>query len=265
MARKKIRPSESARHIGRLQQPVDGRKPDTMPLNKYVAHCGICSRRKAAELIRQGHVQVNGNTILEPGFQVTGREHITYNKKPIKPAQQKVYILLNKPKGYLTTTHDPKNRKTVMELVQTAYSGRLFPVGRLDRNTSGLLLLTNDGELAQKLAHPSYEVKKIYELRLNKPLAESHFQHILDGVMLEDGVAKVDALAYLDATRKNLGLEIHSGKNRIVRRIFAALGYEVEKLDRVMYAGLTKKNLPRGKWRYLTEKEVIWLKHFRPS
>ncbi|MBX5438837.1 MAG: rRNA pseudouridine synthase [Thermoflavifilum sp.] len=263
MARKLIPPTPHARQTPDAHRSAAPLTSESMPLNKYVAHCGICSRRKAAELIREGFVQVNGQTILEPGYKVTGHEHITYNKKPIKPTQEKVYVLLNKPKGYLTTTRDPKNRKTVMELVKSAYRGRLFPVGRLDRNTSGLLLLTNDGELAQKLAHPSFEVKKVYEVRLNKPLTETHFQQILDGISLEDGLAKVDALAYLDATKKSLGLEIHSGKNRIVRRIFAALGYEVEKLDRVMYAGLTKKNLPRGKWRFLTEKEVIWLKHFR--
>ncbi|MBX6379936.1 MAG: rRNA pseudouridine synthase [Thermoflavifilum aggregans] len=263
MARKHLHRSETGRTTGHHQQSRPAGQSDTMPLNKYVAHCGICSRRKAADLIKQGLVQVNGKTILEPGFQVTGNEHITYNKKPIKPVRQKVYVLLNKPKGYLTTTHDPKNRKTVMELVKPAYNGRLFPVGRLDRNTSGLLLLTNDGELAQKLSHPSFEVKKVYEVHIDKPLTEAHFQQMLEGVVLEDGLTKVDALAYLDGTRKVLGLEIHSGKNRIVRRLFAALGYEVEKLDRVMYAGLTKKNLPRGKWRYLSEKEVIWLKHFR--
>ncbi|MCL6523653.1 MAG: rRNA pseudouridine synthase [Thermoflavifilum sp.] len=246
-----------------LQTPTP--KGELMPLNKYVAHCGICSRRQAAALIKQGLVQVNGAIITEPGFKVSEKERISYRGKFITPQQQKVYILLNKPKGYLTTTRDPKNRKTVMELVKDAYPGRLFPVGRLDRNTSGLLLLTNDGELAQKLAHPSYEVKKVYEVHLNKPLTEAHFQQLVEGIELEDGIARVDELAYLDSNRKSVGLEIHSGKNRIVRRMFAALGYEVEKLDRVMYAGLTKKNLPRGKWRFLTEKEVIWLKHFRSS
>src|SRR5690606_12175130 len=173
-----------------------------------------------------------------------------------------VYILMNKPKGFITTTEDPKGRRTVMEMVAPHIEERVFPVGRLDRNTTGLLLLTNDGELAQKLAHPKYNIRKVYKATLDKNLNKDDFEKIKAGVILEDGPAPVDELEYLDS-KNEIGLEIHSGKNRIVRRIFESLGYEVEKLDRVMYAGLTKKNLPRGKWRYLSEQEIVLLRHFK--
>lgn len=236
-----------------------------MPLNKFISHCGICSRRKAVDYIKEGKVTVNGQKIVEPAFKVTAKDEVTLNDKRIFLQKNLVYVLLNKPKGYITTTDDPEGRQTVMELVEDATDEeRLFPVGRLDRNTSGLLLLTNDGELAQKLAHPKHNIKKIYHVELDKPLTKADFEKIIAGVTLEDGLALVDALGYVDnKDKKQIGIEIHSGKNRIVRRIFEHLEYKVEKLDRVMYAGLTKKNVNRGKWRFLTDKEVILLKHFK--
>lgn len=236
-----------------------------MPLNKYIAHCGLCSRRKAVDYVKEGKVTVNGEVITEPAFKVTAKDQVSINSKQIKIQKNLVYILLNKPKGYITTTDDPEGRKTVMELIEDATTDeRVYPVGRLDRNTSGLLLLTNDGELAQKLAHPKHNIRKIYHVGLDKPLTKADFDQIVAGVTLEDGVAVVDALGYVETNdRKEVGIEIHSGKNRIVRRIFEHLGYDVVKLDRVTYAGLTKKNVNRGKWRFLSEKEVILLKHFK--
>jgi 23S rRNA pseudouridine2605 synthase len=236
-----------------------------MPLNKYIAHCGLCSRRKAVDYVKEGKITVNGQVITEPAYKVTKRDDVTILGKKMHIQKNLVYILLNKPKGYITTTDDPEGRKTVMELIQDATEEeRVYPVGRLDRNTSGLLLLTNDGELAQKLSHPKHNIRKIYHVGLNKPLTKAHFEAILAGVTLEDGVANVDVLGYVDnADKTQIGIEIHSGKNRIVRRIFEHLEYEVEKLDRVTYAGLTKKNINRGHWRYLTEKEIILLKHFK--
>ncbi|TWI92235.1 pseudouridine synthase [Chitinophaga japonensis] len=245
----------------RSEQAPEG---EGMPLNKYIAHCGVCSRRKAVDYIKEGKVTVNGQLIQEPAFKVTPNDVVKLGTRRISIQKNLVYILLNKPKGYITTTDDPEGRQTVMELVADATGERVFPVGRLDRNTSGLLLLTNDGELAQKLAHPRHNIKKIYQVGLDKPLTKADFEQILQGVTLEDGVALVDALGYVDSKdRTQLGIEIHSGRNRIVRRIFEHLGYKVEKLDRVMYAGLTKKNVNRGKWRFLTDKEVILLKHFK--
>ncbi|MBO9731604.1 MAG: rRNA pseudouridine synthase [Chitinophaga sp.] len=239
--------------------------PGEMPLNKFVAHCGLCSRRKAVDLIKEGKVTVNGKVVTEPATKVTTSDVVTMQDKKITPTKNLVYILLNKPKGYITTTDDPEGRKTVMDLIEEAAENeRVYPVGRLDRNTSGLLLLTNDGELAQTLAHPKHNIKKIYQVELDKPLTKNDFDKIIEGVTLEDGVALVDALGYVDPKdKKQVGIEIHSGKNRIVRRIFEHLEYTVEKLDRVMYAGLTKKTLNRGQWRFLTEKEVILLKHFK--
>lgn len=237
-------------------------KPEVMPLNKYVAHCGICSRRDAVQLIKEEKVKVNGAVVTEPGYKVQPNDKIEYNGKVITSQKNLVYVLLNKPKNYITTTDDPHERRTVMDLVKEATNERIYPVGRLDRNTTGLLLLTNDGELAQKLSHPKYNIKKVYHVVLNKVLAKPHFDKIIEGFDLEDGAVKVDALAYLE-TKREIGIEIHSGRNRIVRRIFEHFGYEVDKLDRVMYAGLTKKNIPRSKWRMLNDKEVINLKHFR--
>ncbi|MCW3118819.1 MAG: pseudouridine synthase [Chitinophagaceae bacterium] len=237
--------------------------PDNMPLNKFIAHCGVCSRRDAAEMIKSGKVKVNNILVTEPGHKVTDKDEVRVNGKKVFRAKNLVYILLNKPKDYITTTADPQNRKTVIDLIIKATPERIYPVGRLDRNTSGVLLFTNDGELAQKLTHPSNEVKKIYAVTLNKPLEKKDFDKILNGVSLEDGPASVDVLAYADITDKTqLGVEIHSGRNRIVRRIFEHLGYDVKNLDRVMFAGLTKKNVERGKWRFLSEKEVRDLKYF---
>lgn len=231
-------------------------------LNKYIADAGVCSRREADKLIEAGEIQVNGKTVTELGYKVSRKDAVTYNGRRL--SQEKlVYVLLNKPKDFITTVDDPEDRKTVMQLVQTACNERIYPVGRLDRNTTGLLLLTNDGELATKLTHPSHNVKKIYQVDLDKPLTEEDAEKIREGLMLEDGEAKVDELAILSEDRTILGVEIHIGRNRIVRRIFEHLGYEVIRLDRVMFAGLTKKDLPRGKWRYLSQKELIRLKHFK--
>lgn len=234
-----------------------------MPLNKFIAHSGVCSRRDAAELIKSGKVKVNDLLVVEPGHKVTVKDDVRVGGKRVYPVDDLVYILLNKPKDYITTTDDPQQRKTVLDLITGATKDRVYPVGRLDRNTSGVLLLTNDGELAQKLTHPSNEVKKVYAVTLDKPLDKKHFDEILKGVELEDGMAHVDVLAYTDAKDKTqIGVEIHSGRNRIVRRIFEKFGYDVRGLDRVMFAGLTKKNVNRGKWRYLNEKEVRDLKFF---
>jgi 23S rRNA pseudouridine2605 synthase len=234
-----------------------------MPLNKFIAHAGVAARREAADMVKKGIVKVNGELVTEPGHKVSSKDEIRVNGKKIFLAKNLVYILLNKPKDYITTTDDPQGRKTVVDLIGRATNERIYPVGRLDRNTSGVLLFTNDGELAQKLTHPSNEVKKVYHVTLNKPLDKIDFDQILKGIVLEDGPASVDVLAYADIKDKTqIGVEIHSGRNRIVRRIFEHLGYDVKNLDRVIFAGLTKKNIERGKWRFLTEKEVRDLKHF---
>lgn len=236
---------------------------DQMPLNKYVAHSGICGRREAALLVKDGKVQVNGAVVTEPGHKVSAKDEVKVNGKKISIVVDLVYILLNKPKDYLTTSADPEGRKTVLELIKNASKDRVFPIGRLDRNTTGVLLLTNDGELAQKLSHPSNEVRKVYEVKLDKPVAKKDMEEIAKGITLDDGFIKADAVAYADAKDKAvIGIEIHSGRNRIVRRIFEHLGYDVRNLDRVVFAGLTKKNVDRGKWRYLSEKEVRALKFF---
>ena len=241
--------------------------PNLIPLNKYIAHGGVCSRRDAADLIRQGQVQVNGNVVTEPGTKVSPSDLVHFNGKKVTISRNFVYILLNKPKDYITTNEDPQGRRTVLDLIRQATTERVFPVGRLDRNTSGVLLLTNDGDLAQKLAHPKHEIKKIYHVTLDKPLTKADFDSIIGGsIMLEDGPAVVDVLAYADTKDKTqIGLEIHSGRNRIVRRIFEHLGYDVRGLDRVTYAGLTKKNVQRGHWRLLTEKEIRILKYLNSS
>jgi 23S rRNA pseudouridine2605 synthase len=242
--------------------------PETgaMPLNKFIAHAGICSRRDAAELVKAGKVIVNGENITEPGHKVTDKDDIKVNGKKLHLRRNLVYILLNKPKDYITTTDDPEGRKTVLDIIRNATPERVYPVGRLDRNTTGVLLLTNDGELAQKLSHPSYEIKKIYEVKLDKPLTKKDFETIVNGVTLEDGFIAPDTMAYADPKDKSvIGIEIHSGRNRIVRRIFEHIGYDVRNLDRVMYANLTKKNVERGKWRFLTEKEVRLLKYLNAS
>ena len=229
-------------------------------LNKYLANAGVCSRREADDFIQAGVVKVNGEVVNELGTKITRADNVTFHDKPIS-LESKVYVLLNKPKGFVTTTDDPENRKTVMDLVKSACSERIYPVGRLDRGTTGVLLLTNDGDLASKLTHPRYEKRKIYQVWVDKPVTTEHMQAIADGVELEDGEILVDAISYVtedDLTQ--IGIEIHSGKNRIVRRLFEKFDYRVLKLDRVYFAGLTKKNLSRGKWRYLTEKEVNMLR-----
>ncbi|MEQ1676508.1 MAG: pseudouridine synthase [Chitinophagaceae bacterium] len=246
--------------------PISHLRPQTaeqMPLNKYIAHAGLAGRREAAELVKKGLVKVNGELVTEPGHKVSSKDEVNVNGKKIFLAKNLVYILLNKPKDFITTTDDPQGRKTVLDIIGKATPERVYPVGRLDRNTSGVLLLTNDGELAQKLTHPSNEIKKVYHVTLNKPLEKVDFDKILKGIVLEDGPASVDALAFADVKDKTqIGVEIHSGRNRIVRRIFEALGYDVKNLDRVIFAGLTKKNIERGKFRFLSEKEVRDLKHF---
>lgn len=236
--------------------------PSQMPLNKYLAHCGVTSRRDAVKLIIEGKVSVNKTVITQPAFKVSEKDDVVFNGKKLYVTKNLVYILLNKPKDYITTTDDPQNRKTVLQLTKNATDQRIYPIGRLDRNTSGVLLLTNDGSLTQELTHPSFNIKKVYEAKLDKPLIKADFEKILKGIKLEDGEIFADALAYADSKDKSIiGIELHSGRNRIVRRIFEHLGYEVKGLDRVMYANLTKKNVERGKWRYLSEKEIRLLKY----
>lgn len=231
--------------------------PNLIRLNKYVANAGVCSRREADTYIAAGNVTVNGKTITEMGFKVNRTDEVRFDGRLLNP-EKKEYVLLNKPKNFITTTRDEKGRRTVMELISNATKARLVPVGRLDRNTTGLLLFTNDGDLAKKLTHPRYGIRKIYHVELSKNLKADDFRKIEEGLMLEDGLIKVDDVSYLNnAPKREVGIEIHSGKNRIVRRIFEHLGYTVVKLDRVIFAGLTKKDLPRGHWRHLTQQEVI--------
>ena len=234
-----------------------------MRLNKYIAHSGVCSRRKAAELVKAGKIKVNGKVERNPAIEIKESDKVSYNGKILKPEAKKIYLLLNKPKNVVTTLSDEKGRRTVMDVIRNKVKERIYPVGRLDRATTGLLLLTNDGDLAKKLSHPSHKVKKYYHVVLDKEVSESDMNKIRQGLELEDGTAMVDAAAYIkDKGKTEVGLEVHIGKNRIVRRIFEHLGYKVIKLDRTYYAGLTKKDLPRGWSRHLTEQEVIMLKHF---
>jgi 23S rRNA pseudouridine2605 synthase len=239
----------------------DDSSADETRLNRYIANAGICSRREADSLIAAGEIKVNGEVITEMGYKVKPNDTVQYGKTNLN-REKLVYVLLNKPKDFITTTEDPEGRRTVMELVANSSKERIFPVGRLDRNTTGLLLFTNDGEVAQKLSHPSHRNKKIYQVELDKPLTEEHLKQIADGLELEDGKVEVDDVAVVAGNPHFVGIEIHVGRNRIVRRIFEHLGYDVVTLDRVQYAGLTKKDLPRGKWRFLSEKEVIRLKYF---
>ena len=257
------KPSRKKYEQNSSRRPGKGSKAkSTIRLNKYIAHAGICSRREADELIRSGKIRVNRNIIREMGYQVKPGDKVYYGKKLLSK-ERLVYILLNKPKDFITTTEDPQERKTVMQLVAKACDERIYPVGRLDRNTTGVLLFTNDGELSKKLTHPSHEVGKIYQVELNKPIEENHFEQLKAGIELEDGFVKVDDLAVVDPKGYSLGIEIHSGKNRIVRRIFEFFNYEVTKLDRVMFAGLTKKDVPRGKWRFLSDREIAKLKYIK--
>ncbi len=233
---------------------------DQIRLNKYIAASGVCSRREADKLISAGLVSVNGKTITTLGTKVSPADDVRYNGERIRN-ERKVYLVLNKPKDFVTTTEDPRERKTVMLLVKNACPERIYPVGRLDRNTTGILMFTNDGEMAKKLTHPGYNKKKIYHIFLDKAFAAGDMKKLAAGIELDDGFIQPDAISYTSKENKReLGLEIHSGRNRVVRRMFEALGYRVMKLDRVYFAGLTKKNLPRGKWRLLTEKEIRMLR-----
>lgn len=232
---------------------------EKMPLNKFIAHAGVCSRRDAVNLIKNGEIKVNNLVVKEPGYKISHGDKVFWKDQRIYLQEKLVYILLNKPKGYITTTDDPKGRRTVMDIFKYHINERIYPVGRLDRNTTGLLLLTNDGQLTQKLAHPKYEVKKVYQVTLDKGITTQDIEKIKQGLVLEDGPIEVDQIEILEEPN-SVGVEIHSGRNRIVRRIFESLGYVVVHLDRVMYADLTKKNLPRGKWRILSKQEVINLK-----
>ena len=249
--------------VGRPQR-IEYELPEVDPnepirLNKFMANAGICSRREADEYIQAGEVLVNGVPVTELGTKITRNDTVTFRDKVVT-LERKIYVLLNKPKDCVTTSDDPQGRLTVMDIVRNACTERIYPVGRLDRNTTGVLLLTNDGDLASKLTHPKFIKKKIYHVWLDKDVSEEDMQRIADGIELEDGPIQPDAVSYANETDQNqVGIEIHSGRNRIVRRIFEALGYRVVKLDRVYFAGLTKKNLQRGRWRYLTQQEVNML------
>ena len=241
----------------RKSKPTTPSDPNLIRLNKYIANAGICSRREADTFIAAGNVTVNGKPVTEMGYKVKKTDDVRFDGRKLNP-EKKEYVLLNKPKNFITTTRDEKGRRTLMELISNASNNRLYPVGRLDRNTTGLLMFTNDGDLAKKLTHPKHGVRKIYHVHLERNVAIADLRKIREGLTLDDGEVQVDAVDYVvGATKKEVGIEIHSGKNRIVRRIFEHLGYEVTRLDRVVFAGLTKKDLPRGHWRFLTEQEVI--------
>ncbi len=234
-----------------------------MRLNKYIAHSGVCSRRAAAELVKNGEISVNGAIELNPSYMVEESDLVEYKGRKLEQEKNKVYLLLNKPAGFVTTLDDEQGRKTVMDLVKKKVSERVYPIGRLDMNTSGLLLLTNDGDLAHKLSHPSQEIIKIYHVTLNNDITDEDIQKVRDGLELEDGLAIVDKIDRIKGGEANeVGLQLHMGKNRIVRRIFEHLGYHVNRLDRTYYAGLTKKDLPRGFSRFLSKQEIIGLRHF---
>lgn len=267
MQKKNFKPKKRVGNSKATQKPeykstklqASTNQTDGIRLNKYIANAGVCSRREADKLIDKGEITINDKVVKELGYKVKVDEVVKYSGRVLRPEKQ-VYLLLNKPKGFISTTSDPNGRKTVMDLVSKACEEQVFPVGRLDRHTTGLLLFTNDGELSKKLTHPSHKIKKIYQVELNKPITKADYQSIIDGVVLEDGEVIVDDLAVVSENHKTLGIEIHIGKNRIVRRLFEHLGYTVEKLDRVAFGELTKKDLPRGKWRFLSEKEALWLK-----
>lgn len=240
----------------------DYKRPEdeSIRLNKYIANAGVCSRREADELIEAGFITVNGKVVTELGAKVFSKDKVEYRGKRLSN-EKKVYILLNKPKDFVTTVRDRHAEKTVLDLVKNACEERVYPVGRLDKNTTGVLLLTNDGELTKQLTHPSYVKKKIYHVHLNKPVTKAHMISIVEGIQVDEDFVTADAISYVDENDKTqVGIEIHTGQNRIVRRIFESLGYKIDKLDRVYFAGLTKKNLPRGKWRFLTPQEIAMLK-----
>ncbi len=263
-SRSPYRQPEKKNRSRRISRLKDKKVSDgSVRLNKYIANSGVCSRREADVLISSGAIKINGKIVTELGTKVMPGDAVVYGKQRLKN-EKKVYVLLNKPKDYITTNEDPQNRKTVLHLLGNAFTERIYPVGRLDRNTTGLLLLTNDGELAKKLSHPSHKIKKLYHVHLNKKITKTDLGHIAEGITIGGDKIIPDSLEVVSKEKQNeLGIEIHSGQNRIVRRIFEQLGYKVSKLDRVMYAGLTKKDLPRGKWRKLTEKEVNYLSMLR--
>ncbi|MDT0606708.1 pseudouridine synthase [Croceitalea rosinachiae] len=255
--RKKKNFSRSTPPNKRKAPPKTNTNPDEIRLNKYIANAGICSRREADTYIAAGSVTVNGKVVSEMGYKVKLTDDVRYDGQRLNP-EKKEYILLNKPKGFITTTNDEKGRRTVMELISSSSNNRLFPVGRLDRNTTGLLMFTNDGDITKKLTHPKFGVRKIYHVVLDKNVTLTDLKRIQAGLELEDGPVQVDEVSYISgASKKEVGIEIHSGRNRIVRRIFEHLEYNVTKLDRVVFAGFTKKDLPRGHWRNLTAQEVI--------
>jgi 23S rRNA pseudouridine2605 synthase len=264
--KKVIQLKKRAESAPKKEVPLPGKKPKKaattgeMRLNRFIANAGVCSRREADKYISAGLVTVNGNIVTEMGVKVKMNDDVRFDGRKLN-AEKKIYLLLNKPKDFVTTTDDPHAERTVMDLVKDACSERIYPVGRLDKSTTGVLLFTNDGELSDRLTHPSHNIKKIYQVSLDKPLTKNDMLQISEGVELEDGTIAADAISYIDGKNKTeIGMEIHSGRNRIVRRIFEHLGYKVRKLDRVYFAGLTKKNLSRGKWRFLSHKEVQFLK-----
>jgi 23S rRNA pseudouridine2605 synthase len=258
-----LKPKKKVIKIEQLRKPdydaATPRKVEGFRLNRYISNAGICSRREADKLISEGLITVNGKVVTELGTVVQKNDVVVYNGKTLS-IEPLVYVLLNKPKDVVTTLKDPHATRTVLDLVKNACDERIYPVGRLDRNTTGVLLLTNDGDLAKKLTHPKHNVKKIYHVFLNRAVEKNHMLQIAQGFELEDGFIKADVISYVEDDKQQVGIEIHSGRNRIVRRIFEHLGYEVERLDRVYFAGLTKKNLQRGHWRFLTPKEVTLLK-----
>ena len=262
--KKKARADRPKKHpVPKVKTPPPTPKAydGTIRLNKYIANAGICSRREADKLIAAGSVMVNGTVVTEMGFQVHEGDVVNYGGEVLR-SERKRYFLLNKPKGYITTVDDPQERKTVMMLIDSACPERIYPVGRLDRNTTGLLLFTNDGDLARRLTHPSTGVYKIYQVEVDRAVTRDDMKKLLEGIELEDGPAHVDDIQYVESAndKRIVGVELHSGKNRIVRRMFEHLGYNIHKLDRVVFAGLTKKDLPRGRYRELTEQEVGYLK-----
>lgn len=262
---KEVKPRDKRKYIDfkikvKKGDPLPSFNDDSVRLNKYLSNAGVCSRREADVLIQTGVITVNGNIVTELGYKIAPTDVIQCNGETIN-AEKKRYVLLNKPKGFITTMDDPQGRKTVMTLVRNACRERIYPVGRLDRETTGLLLFTNDGDLAKKLTHPRYQARKIYHVELNKPVKAEDLEKLLRGVDLEDGKSKADKASYVEGgNSREVGIEIHSGKNRIVRRMFESLGYIVVKLDRVVFAGLTKKDLPRGMFRHLSEDEVSFLR-----
>lgn len=262
---KEVKPRDKRKYIDfkikvKKGDPLPSFNDEAIRLNKYLSNAGICSRREADVLIQTGVITVNGKIVTELGYKIAPTDVIQCNGETIN-AEKKRYVLLNKPKGFITTMDDPQGRKTVMTLVRNACRERIYPVGRLDRETTGLLLFTNDGDLAKKLTHPRYQARKIYHVELNKPVKAEDLDKLLRGVDLEDGKSKADKASYVEGgNSREVGIEIHSGKNRIVRRMFESLGYTVVKLDRVVFAGLTKKDLPRGMFRHLSEDEVSFLR-----